>query len=238
MTTQRRRARGPKGATQQPPRAKALELPKPEELAKAPPQTQAFVISLIKRAKTAQPKIIEVASDALVGKAAPYGDRAGRLLATSILHTYLTRKETGLHSYLAVDDARSAIHSIARSTPIIERNRRVRTWHKDYGEHGREARNFERLLGAVSLFATSFERRYIPDGEHTNRRAIGELYDLTDEMDHPLLHALPDIRRYDGKASQRDAAMHTNHLLRYMIAQASLETPAVPVEPPAAAEAA
>lgn len=143
-----------------------------------------------------------------IAAALKYREQAIRLLTAAVLHNVqpiessgTTPRTSGLLDYLAAQQK--------QTTP------------PEAQQKYRQARpgSFEAALEATDTFARQFEATYTLDGK-LNLRAIGDLYDQTDGLEHPALGVLPPANTYSERDPRRDTIIHTDRLLRSIVHQA------------------
>jgi len=158
---------------------------------------RARLLRIVRRAKLCAPL-----TSAEITEAARRKDQSGQLLAAA------------------------ALHNMRRT----ERPPRARPWNHDLltyvaqgttKEHYRAHRGFGALLAAVNITMVDFENTYIPNGK-PDRRALGDLYDHTDILTHPILGALPPANAYSDEDPRRNAIVQADRLLRYILLQAQV----------------
>ncbi len=112
-----------------------------------------------------------------------------------------------------------------RRMPKTDRDPLVKKLQASIAGHQPQAAHYAIILGEVTRQETAFTDRYFI-GDRPNVAALGTLYDYTDELRHPAVAALENIRgsaTSDAGASEqrrRTTVTRAAQLLRFMISEA------------------
>jgi len=194
----------------------AARIPRPRDPF-PPPTPEQQLIAILAATETCPPL-----TDKELSQAAVRRQRAPLLLATAaVAHCIESRNRAfaGLLDAYTAYEAATALGGHGNLRMSAREREANATWREaQKAAHHEKAGLFEMLIGAVATVVSEYEERYAPNGR-VDRAAVMALYDRTEGLDHPILHALPSYTSVRDPERQ-GTLIAADRILHYLLVRA------------------